>query len=228
MPAVDLNADLGEGLEGTDDSLLALVTSANIACGGHAGDRESMRLTVKAALERGVRVGAHPSYPDRENFGRVTLEIPSAALVSSIVEQVRSLVEAAREEGTEIAYVKPHGALYNDAAWDPEIGRAVVEAAAALSLPLMMLAGSPLAGAASVAIIREGFIDRGYRPDGSLVPRDEQGAILTDPERVAEQALALAPSVDSLCIHSDTPGTLQLLGAAREALEAAGYEIAAR
>lgn len=229
MPAIDLNADLGEGRCGeVDEALLALVTSANVACGGHTGDLDTMRRTVKAALELGVRIGAHPSYPDRENFGRVTLEIPAAALVSSIVEQVRSLVDVARAEGVQVEYFKPHGALYNDAAWDPGVGQAAVEAAAALSLPLMMLAGSPLARAAAVPIIREGFIDRGYREDGSLIPRSEDSALVTDPDRAARQAVALASSVDSLCVHSDTPGALQLLRAAREALETAGYEIAAR
>lgn len=229
MARIDLNADLGEGVaEDVDGALLAVVTSANVACGGHASDPRTMRQTVKAALELGLRIGAHPSYPDRENFGRVSVKMAPEALTASIVNQVQSLIEVADDEGAEVAYVKPHGALYNDAAWDPEIGRAVVGAAARLSLPLMMLAGSPLARAAAVPIIREGFIDRGYREDGSLIPRSEDAALVTDPERAARQAVALAPSVDSLCVHSDTPGALQLLRAAREALEAGGYEIAAR
>lgn len=228
-PTIDLNSDLGEGLPAEiDDAMLALVSSANVACGGHAGDDTTMRRTLAEASVRGVRVGAHPSYPDRANFGRVTVDMDPAALEASIVEQIGVLARAATERDTAVSYVKPHGALYNDAAWDERVAAIVVAAARASSLPLMTLAGSPLAGRDDVRVIREGFLDRAYRPDGSLVPRSEPGALLTDPDAVVEQALRLAPAVDSLSLHSDTPGAVGLLSAAREALIAAGYTIAAR
>lgn len=227
MPSIDLNSDLGEGLaEEIDMELLDLVSSANIACGGHAGDLESMERTVRAAAARAVRIGAHPSYPDRARFGRVTMTMPPSALEHSIVEQTRSLAEVCERLGAEVAYLKPHGALYNDAAWNSEVGRAVIQAASRLSLPLMILADSSLARSAPGAL-REGFIDRAYNPDGSLVPRTEPGAVISEAGVAAEQALALAERVDSLCIHSDTPRAADLLRAAREALEAAGYAISA-
>jgi len=224
MPFVDLNSDLGEGMpEALDDAVLDIVSSANVACGGHAGDAASMRRTVLASKARGVRVGAHPSYPDRSNFGRVHVDMDPSQLVDEIVAQIDALVHAADAAGVTVAYVKPHGALYNEAARDPSTGNAVVRAADRTGLPIMALAGSPLAERTDVPVIREGFLDRAYRPDGSLVPRSEPGALLTDPEAVADQALRLAASVDSLSLHSDTPGAVELLAAARRALEANGY-----
>jgi UPF0271 protein len=222
--AIDLNSDLGEGLPAeVDEAMLDLVSSANVACGGHAGDAESMRRTVAAARARGVRVGAHPSYPDRAGFGRVRVEMDPAALERSLLDQIGTLSSV-----TPIAYVKPHGALYNEAARDPALGDVVAGVARAFGVPLMTLAGSPLA-ARVPGVIREGFLDRAYRPDGSLVPRSEPGAMVLTPDEVRAQALRLADGgeVDSLSLHSDTPGAVELLAAARDALVSAGYAIAA-
>jgi UPF0271 protein len=223
VPAIDLNSDLGEGLPvEVDDAMLGLVSSANVACGGHAGDPASMRRTVDAARARGVRVGAHPSYPDRRGFGRVRVEMPLPDLHASVESQVAALHEIAP-----VAYVKPHGALYNEAARDVALGDVVVAVARRFGVPLMALAGSALASRDDVDVIREGFLDRAYRPDGSLVPRSEPGALLLTPSEVAAQALRLAPAVDSLSLHSDTPGAVELLAAALAALIDAGYTIAA-
>ena len=228
MRAVDLNSDLGEGMpEAIDDAVLDIVSSANVACGGHAGDAHTMGRTIAEAKARGVRVGAHPAYPDRTNFGRIHVEMDPAALVEELVSQIDALVELAEALGVPVAYVKPHGALYNDAARDPSLGDTIVRAAHRLGLPIMALAGSALAQRTDVPIIREGFLDRAYRPDGSLVPRSEPGAVLTDQDAVAAQALRLAPHVDSLSLHSDTPGAVELLAAARRALEANGYVVRA-
>jgi UPF0271 protein len=210
-----------------DDAVLDIVSSANVACGGHAGDAESMRRTATEAKARGVRVGAHPSYPDRANFGRIHVQIDPEALVEEIASQIRELQSAAETAGIAVAYVKPHGALYNDAARDPSTGDAVVRAAERFGLPIMALAGSRLAERRDVPIIREGFLDRAYRPDGSLVPRSEPGALLTDPAVVGEHALRLASHVDSLSLHSDTPGAVELLAVARRILEANGYVVRA-
>ena len=228
MRAVDLNSDLGEGMpEAIDHAVLDIVSSANVACGGHAGDARTMGRTVAEAKARGVRVGAHPAYPDRANFGRIHVDIDPAALVEELVSQIGALVEVAEALGVPVAYVKPHGALYNDAARNPSLGDAVVRVAQRVGLPIMALAGSALAQRTDVAIIREGFLDRAYRSDGSLVPRSEPRALVTDPDAVGAQALRLAPNVDSLSLHSDTPGAVELLAAARRALEANGYVVRA-
>lgn len=226
---MDLNSDLGEGMpRDIDDAMLRLATSANIACGGHAGDASTMRDTVRAALGLGVRLGAHPGYPDRENLGRIHVEMNAAQLVTSLYEQVEGLRRIAQEEGSRIEYLKPHGALYHDAMLDhgPAV-EALWETAKAFAIPIMMLPGSALERFGTAATIHEGFCDRAYRPDGTLVPRAEPGALIADPAEAAAQALALAPRVRSLCVHADTPGAPQLLAAARRALEDAGYEIAA-
>ncbi len=230
--AIDLNADVGEGLpREADEALMRVVTSANVACGGHAGDRETMRATVQAALECGTRVGAHPSYPDRERFGRETIEIKPHELEKSLRGQIEDLIGVARELGAEVAYIKPHGSLYNDAARDASLLELVLRVAREFALPVMLLA-SAAASAHAVAppgngppIIKEGFIDRGYLDNGRLIPRDRPGALITDPQAAAAQALALAPDVDSLCVHSDTPDAGKLALAARRALEEAGYHI---
>jgi UPF0271 protein len=226
---IDLNADVGEGLpEEQDRALLEVVTSASIACGFHAGDAATMRQTLALANELGVRAGAHPSYPDRVNFGRVSMPMRPESLVDCIGEQVSLLQEAALEAGMRIAYLKPHGALYNDAAVDEAVARSVATAAALLGLPMMLLAGAPtlprLPGD-SPRVIAEGFLDRGYRKDGTLVPRTEAGALITDQAAAADQALRLAPQVDSLCVHSDSRAAANLALAARAALVSAGYEV---
>lgn len=218
---VDLNADVGEGDEQTDLELMGIVTSVNVASGGHVGDEKSMRRTVAAAKDAGLRIGAHPSYPDRSNFGRTTATMDAGELRRSIVEQVRRLKEIAELQGAELSYIKPHGALYNDAVTDPKVAEIVLGAAQELDLPVMLLAS------ARQGNIREGFVDRAYMPDGSLKARGLPGAMILDPAGAAQQALALAPKVDSLCVHSDTPGAPELIRSARSALEQAGYIIGA-
>lgn len=227
MPKIDLNSDLGEGIaDHSDLELLDLITSANVACGGHAGDEATMTKTVREAKARGVRIGAHPSYPDRANFGRRGLPMGIAAIRVSVEDQVRTLMKIAEEEEVPVIYIKPHGALYHDASFDSDLASVVLSVAKQMGLKTMLLAGSPTADR-ETAVIREGFLDRGYMPDGSLVPRNESGALLTDPEEVRQQALLIAPRVDSLCIHSDTPNAVTLLKHAVDALENEGYEITA-
>lgn len=184
-----------------------------------------MKIVVAAARSRGVRIGAHPSYPDPANFGRVSVSMAPEQIAASVVGQVQRLIEIAAQHGAEVSYIKPHGALYNDAAEDTSIGEAVLAAAARLSLPLMVLAGSALARRAGAGAIEEGFIDRRYASGGTLVPRTQEDALIVDPATAGEQAVRLASSVDSLCVHSDTPGALELLKAARAALGEAGFEI---
>lgn len=208
--------------------LLQVVTSASIACGFHAGDAATMRRTLALAKELGVRAGAHPSYPDRDNFGRASMPMRPESLVDCIGEQVSILQEAALEAGMRIAYLKAHGALYNDASVDEAVARSIANAAALLGLPMMLLAGSPTLSRLpgdSPPVIAEGFLDRGYRDNGTLVPRAEAGALITDPAAAAEQAVRLAPLVDSLCVHSDSPAAVGLARAARAALESARYGI---
>lgn len=184
-----------------------------------------MLTAVRLCIEGGIRIGAHPSYPDREGFGRMSMAMEPAELVAEITTQVQALQQVALAEGAAVAYIKPHGALYNDAVRVPAIAAVIGEAAANLGVPLMCLAGSPLA--AGEGAIGEGFIDRGYMPDGTLILRGQLGASITDPDEAAAQALRLAPMVDSLCVHSDTPGASALMVAARRALEDAGYVIGA-
>ena len=228
MPRVDLNADIGEGLPPEIDlALLDLVTSANIACGVHAGDESTMARTVRAASDRNIRIGAHPSYPDRENFGRTSMSLPPDELRLCVIDQVREISKIAEEEEAAIAYIKPHGALYNDVAEDREIAEVVISVAKELGLPLMVLAGSPAPSNSSVPLIAEGFLDRGYTPDGFLLPRSEPGSVLTNFKEVEEQTLRLAHKVDSLCIHSDTPGAIDLLKHSIKTLTDSGYEISA-
>ena len=226
---IDLNADVGEGLPPEHDrALMQVVTSASIACGGHAGDIRTMRQTLRTAQGLKLRAGAHPSYPDRQNFGRVSMAIGGQALMDTIGEQVSALQEAALQIGTSVAYLKPHGALYNDAATDEEIARTVATVACLLGLPMMLLASAPTLAKLTAdgrAVIREGFLDRGYRADGTLIPRSQAGALICDPDEAAGQALRLAGSVDSLCVHSDSPSALLLAQAARAALKGAGMEI---
>ncbi|HET6874037.1 MAG TPA: 5-oxoprolinase subunit PxpA [Acidimicrobiales bacterium] len=236
--SIDLNADLGEGAD-TDDELLAVVSSASVACGGHAGDRDTMAAVVAQAQKRGVTVGAHPSYPDREGFGRRPLDLPAADLLDSLIAQVAALAEVARP-----AFMKPHGALYNRAATDRTVASIVVEAARSTRLPLLCPAGSEMsrqAVAAGVEVFAEGFADRAYTPDGRLAPRSGSGAVLDDPVEVAARAVALAlsgtvPAVDgsalvvkadSICIHGDTPGAVVLALAVRAELERAGVAVRA-
>lgn len=222
---VDLNADLGE--EVTDDAaLLGLVTSANVACGYHAGTPVVMRAVCAEAARLGVAVGAQVSYADREHFGRVAREVPAALLAEQVAEQVGTLAGIAVSEGSAVSYLKPHGALYHRVRDDPEQAAAVL--AGSGQLPVLGQPGQLLeqAAAAGRATYREGFADRAYRGD-RLVPRDEPGALLEGEEAVAAQAVSLAGRVDSVCVHGDSPGAVGAARAVRRALEAAGYVLTA-
>jgi UPF0271 protein len=222
--SVDLNADLGE--EVTDDpGLLAVVTSANVACGFHAGTPAVMRAVCAEAARRGVVVGAQVSYRDRAGFGRVPRDVPFATLRDEVAEQVAVLDEIARGEGTRVRYLKPHGALHHRVTDDAEQAEAVL--AGSGRLPVLGFPGSrllALAAAAGRAAYPEGFPDRGYR-DGRLVDRGESGALLTDDAEVAAQAVTLAGEVASLCVHGDSPGAVARAHAVRRALEVAGYAL---
>ena len=226
---IDLNADLGEGC-GDDESILALVTSANIACGGHAGDERSMRDTIRAARRCGVSVGAHPSYPDREGFGRRPMEMRGESLAACVAEQIVLLAKIACEEGVALTHVKPHGALYNRSAVDDEVADVVADAVAAVdsTLALVGLAGSrslDRARARGLRAVGELFADRRYRADGMLVPRNEPAAIIESPEEAAAQALDLARSGrgESICLHGDTQHALFHARRINEELRRAGF-----
>lgn len=240
MTTIDLNADLGETVDGAptadDVAMFALISSASIACGGHAGDASSMRDAVARAAERGVAVGAHPSYPDRAGFGRRAMTLEAPELRASVAGQLAALAGA----GADIRYVKPHGALYHAIRRDPAHARAVVEAVVAFSdevgrpVPILGLDGeiSRAAATAGLPFRREAFLDRGYLADGALVPRGEAGALLHDPDEVAARAVRLAVdgivvAVDgtpvrvdavSLCVHGDSPGAVRMARAVRAAL----------
>lgn len=245
MASIDLNADLGEGM-GTDDALLAIVSSCNIACGGHAGDYASMAAGIAAALRHGVAVGAHPSYPDREGFGRRSHFLRDDALYEALTGQATTFAAIAADLGARVAHLKPHGALYNDAAQDAALAAIVARAAAEVPgrIALVGPPGSELECAASrlhIAFIAEAFADRRYRADGSLVPREEPGAVMASSAECASQALLLAQEgavvtvegqrialrADSLCLHGDTPGAVATAAAVRDALLGANVQIAA-
>ncbi|WP_410499062.1 5-oxoprolinase subunit PxpA [Chitinibacter sp. S2-10] len=228
---IDLNADLGEGAP-FDAELMQIISSANIACGGHIGDTNSIRATVKLARDNGVRIGAHPSYPDREHFGRKSLNLTPCQLVFSLTAQLWAIKAVSIEEGVSVAYVKPHGALYNDAARDPELARQIAQMIREIDpeLALMGLAGSELIRAgreAGLDVIEEGFADRAYLADGSLMPRDQEGAVLTDPQAVLLQALSLSQRVDSICLHGDNPEALNQARMLRNGFQQAGIRICA-
>ena len=226
--AIDLNADLAEGVT-DDDGLLAVVSSANVACGFHAGDAATMRRVCKEAARRGVRVGAQVSYNDREGFGRRDLDVPDDQLAADVLYQIGALAAFG-----DVVYVKPHGALYNRVVHDERQARAVVAAVKAWRepLPLMGLPGArvlALAREAGLATIEEGFADRAYTPEGRLVPRSQPGAVIHDPAEAARRAVELARSgkIRSLCVHGDTPGAVTMARRVRAELEAAGVQIKA-
>ena len=227
MQTIDLNADLGEGV--TDDiGLLAVVTSANVACGYHAGDEAIMRAVCSEAARRQVSVGAQVSYADREGFGRRHLDVPFERLREHVAHQVGLLDEIARSCGTRVSYLKPHGALYNRVVHDDEQARAVLEGSG--ELPVLGLPGSvflELAAALGREVHREGFPDRAYTPEGRLVPRDQPGAVHHEPSLIAERALAMARSgeVVSVCVHGDSPAAVRSAAEVRRTLELAGLTL---
>ncbi len=225
---LDLNADLGE--EVTDDAaLLAIVTSANVACGYHAGTAAIMRAVCERAAELGVSIGAQVSYDDRENFGRVARDVPREVLREQVADQVGTLSSFASAAGTSVRYVKPHGALYHRVIDDEEQAAAVLDGSG--SLPVLGMPGALLRGAEAAGrpVWHEGFPDRGYGEDGRLLPRDRPGALLTDAESITARALELAAStehpVDSLCLHGDSPGAVDHARAVRRGLENAGWSL---
>jgi UPF0271 protein len=241
---VDLNADVGEGI-GQDPQLLALVTSANVACGIHAGDPATMRATVALAREHGVAVGAHPSFPDRQGFGRRPMTLSQSDIQACVSIQVRALAEIAVLEGVRLCHVKPHGALYNMAAEDGGVADAIARAVAALdtSLVLVGLAGSELIRAGERAGLRtahEVFADRAYRADGFLVPRAEPGSVIQDAEAIVPRALAMVRDgvvtavdgrrvplqAETICVHGDTADAAALAARVRQGLLDAGVTIA--
>lgn len=232
MKTIDLNADLGEGPG--EETLYPLVTSANVACGGHAGDERSMRESIGLCLAHGVAVGAHPSYPDRSGFGRRSLDLSHESLADVVAVQVDALCALAAALGARVGHVKPHGALYNDAVSRAPIAAAIAEGVRRVSRDLILvgLAGAPaldLWRDQGWSVAAEGFADRGYEENGTLVPRDRPGAVLVEADLAAAQALRLARAgtCDTLCVHSDTPGAARLLGAVRSELLREGWTLAA-
>ena len=246
---VDLNSDLGEGFGawrmGDDAAMLGIVSSANIACGFHAGDPAGLLTTLRAAAARGVAVGAHVSYPDRVGFGRRDMDVAPEDLMADVIYQIGALQGLARAAGTRVRYVKPHGALYNRIAQDARQGAAVIAGikAVAPDLVLMGLAGAPIlaqARAEGLAVVAEAFADRAYRPDGQLLSRREAGAVLHDPAEIAARMLRLVQTgriaavdgsdlvlaVDSICVHGDSPGAVAISAQIRAVLTGAGVTIA--
>ncbi|MGJ9411498.1 LamB/YcsF family protein [Aeromicrobium sp. CF4.19] len=225
---IDLNADVAESED--DLSLLDVVTSANVCCGAYAGSAELMQAACEAAVRHGVAVGAQVGYPDPEGFGRRPMDPSDEELVEQVRGQVDLLAEIADAAGTRVSYVKPHGALYNTIVHDERQAAAVVEAVAPYGLPLLGLPTSAvlrIARAEGLPVVVEGFADRAYTPEGTLVPRSEPGAVLELEDDVTAQAVRLASDVESLCLHGDTPGALALARSVRTALVAAGAEVRA-
>jgi len=241
----DLNADLGEG-SGSDEALLEIVSSASVACGGHAGDDISMHIAIRAAKARGVAVGAHPGFADPEHFGRRRLVLPPEELDAQVRSQVRRLVEIGEEEGVPVRYVKLHGALANMAAEEPSVAAVAFAAVVGLADRLAILALDEsaqveVAATMGFPVVREAYADRAYQPNGLLVPRSGPGAVLHDAGAIAERAVQLATASElvaidgtiiqsearSLCIHGDTAEAVAIARRVRDALEAEGIEIAA-
>ncbi|MFC3571825.1 LamB/YcsF family protein [Streptomyces yaanensis] len=247
---IDLNADLGEGFGRwrlTDDErLLSVVTSANVACGFHAGDAATMRRVCELAAERGVRIGAQVSYRDLAGFGRRAMDVPPAELAAEVAYQIGALEVFARAAGSRVSYVKPHGALYNRVVHDERQAEAVVDGVllADATLPVLGLPGSrflEVAEKAGLPVVTEAFADRAYTDEGTLVPRGQDGAVVTDPDTVVERSVSLARlgvvtaysgrdipvRARSLCLHGDTPGAVDLARRVRAELEASGVRVEA-
>jgi UPF0271 protein len=247
---IDLNGDVGEassrGAAGRDSSLMSHITSANVACGFHAGNPEVMRATVILAREHGVAVGAHPGFPDPDGFGRRELKFAAPDVEDFVAYQIGSLAAIAAAEGVRLQHIKPHGALFNMAVRSAELSDAIGRAAVGIdrSLILVGLPGSEIVAAGKRAGLRtasEGYADRAYQPDGTLVPRDHAGAVIDDPERVVPRAVWMVQHheveaadgrcvplmIDTLCLHGDTPGAANLAGEIRAAFDRAGTEVKA-
>lgn len=248
MKTIDLNSDLGESFGqwkmGDDAAVLSIVSSANVACGFHAGDPAGILFTLKAACAKRVVVGAHVSYPDLVGFGRRKMDIASDELTADVIYQIGALQGLARSAGTQVRYVKPHGALYNTIAYDERQAQAVIEAILAIdpALVLMGLAGSPLLQWAKnngLKTVAEAFADRAYHSDGTLVSRQKAGAVLHDPQVVARRMLELVTTggvtsiegkftpvqADSICVHGDSPGAVEMAREVKLLLEQEGIEI---
>jgi UPF0271 protein len=228
---IDLNCDMGELADvALEEAQMRSITSANVACGGHAGDPATMERTVRLARQYGVAVGAHPGYPDRTNFGRVEMPLSSAEIAHTVAAQIRALADIAGE----LTHVKPHGALYNVAAKDATVARAIGEgvASAGREVVLVGLAGSAMLDVwreMGFRVAAEGFADRRYEPDGGLRSRKFADALITDPEQAAAQALRLAREgrAETICVHSDTPESVRILAAVSQALRDAGIALKA-
>lgn len=240
---IDLNADLGEGAA-SDAALLGLITSVNIACGVHAGDAGITQRTVEEAHRQGVQIGAHPSFPDREGFGRRPMSLPPDQVETIVADQTTTLAEAARRAGDVLRHVKAHGALYNMAVTDADLARAIGRAVRRVDPSLIVIA---LAGTRMVEVLRsmglrvaeEAFIDRGYTPQGTLMSRNAPGALIVDGAIAAQRAVRLVRDgvvhaadgtairirADTLCLHSDSPGAAELARSVRTELERAGVTI---
>lgn len=250
MAGIDLNADLGEGFGvwrlGDDDAMLGIVTSANVACGFHAGDPAGLVRVCRSAAGRGVRIGAQVSYRDLAGFGRRFIDVAADDLIADVVYQIGALQAIAHASGSFVSYVKPHGALYNTIVTDSEQAAAVAEAVRLVGdrLPVLGMAGSAFfdeAARRGLRTVAEAFADRAYRPDGRLVSRREPGAVLRDPAAIAERVATMVTSgkvtaidgslldvsVESVCVHGDSPGAVQIATAVRDRLTAAGTELRA-
>jgi UPF0271 protein len=250
MKRMDLNCDMGEIpaaiADGTQEALMRSVTSVNIACGGHAGDENTMRTTIEQALRAGVAIGAHPGYPDRENFGRLELKMPAEAIADSVYEQVRALAKVAMACRAPVVHVKPHGALYNQAVKNRELAEAIAKGVARWSTQVVLvgLAGSLMLDVfrdAGFAVAAEAFADRRYEPDGTLRSRKFEDALIRDPQQAAQQALSIPErgvvtahdgtevklTAHTICIHSDTPGSVQIADAVAQTLRERGITLSA-
>jgi len=250
MKRIDLNCDMGELPEaiadGTQETLMRSITSVNIACGGHAGNEQTMRTTIEQAVRWKLAIGAHPGYPDRANFGRLELKMPPEAVTDSVCEQVRALAAIAATCGAKLVHVKPHGALYNQAVKNRELAEAIAQGVALWSRDVVLvgLAGSPMLDVfrnAGFAVAAEAFADRRYEPDGTLRSRKFEDALIRHPQEAAWQALSIAEqgvviandgsevSVDAqtLCIHGDTPGAPEIAATVARTLREAGVELSA-
>lgn len=250
MKYIDLNCDMGELPEaiadGTQEALMPSLTSINVACGGHAGDRKTIKATIEQALPWKLAIGAHPGYPDRANFGRLELDLPLETITHSVFEQVRALAEVAAACGVRMTHVKPHGALYNQATQNRELSEAIAKGVARWdrNVVLVGLAGSVMLDVfrdAGFTVAAEAFADRRYEPDSSLRSRKLEGALIYDPADAARQALSIvqrgmvtssdgteiAVNAQTLCIHGDTPGAPQIAAAVAQTLKQAGITLTA-